>query len=150
MKQFLIKVLAFFVFGAVFFTGGMAALFVWSEIDPDPEEPNTILVTTPEEIQITKSSALKDTDKYTISGTLSNNSEHIWQRVNLVAVVKAGKAEVDRCTTRIYYVSKNSQKAFLIECYDIQGSNLPDNISYEIRVKEGVRFDFASTNKSDV
>jgi uncharacterized protein (TIGR02588 family) len=136
MKQLLINSFSSLVTGIFFAIGlilvGVVATEFYDDKDSMPELEYTRL---PGGFSVVEHSVVKGRPSFTIRGRVKNSSAETWQQVRLSADIKAGDALVNQCETEIHGdFPPSSERSFEIECYHVSGSNLPDNISYQLSV----------------
>ena len=82
---------------------------------------------------------LENTKTFTIEGELLNTTDVAWERVLLQVDIYAGSAYMTYCRTGIDHLDKYSSRSFRLECRVTSGSNLPDNISYQLLVAKAAK-----------
>ena len=101
---------------------------------PLGEEPEYIRL--PPEVRILEHAHVPGTPSFTIRGVIENAGATEWTGTSIEAVIKAGGAQMNRCDPQIDgKFPPKSRRAFQIECYGVSGSDVPDNISYELSVR---------------
>lgn len=138
MKQMFVSALVSLISGICFALGVAGVIFIASGWDkeggPLGEEPEYIRL--PPEVRILEHAHVPGTPSFTIRGVIENAGATEWTGTSIEAVIKAGGAQMNRCDTQIDgKFSPKSRRAFQIECYGVSGSDVPDNISYELSVR---------------
>jgi hypothetical protein len=136
MKQLLINSFTSLVTGIFFAIGLILVGVVTTEFYDDKESmPELKYTRLPGGFSIVEHSVAQGRPSLTIHGRVKNNSTKAWQQVSLSADIKAGDALVNQCETDVRGdFPPSSERSFEIECYHVSGSNLPDNISYQLSV----------------
>ena len=91
----------------------------------------------PAGIEISKHVKSNDINKYTVAGTMKNNTKTVWHKVRISIKIYAGKAYMNSCNQSYNYLPAHSSKDFSISCREIPGSNIPQNINYKIFITQG-------------
>ena len=141
MKKFFSNVLASFV-AVTFFAGAViAAFFFYEQLRVnEPIDPSSEWIKSPPDLVVTSSSLVPNTQYLAIQGVVSNDGSESWRDVTVEAIIKAGEMPVETCVTHFYVLNAGGSRPFLIECQGLSGSDHPDNLSYEVSVREGYTF----------
>ena len=134
MKQVLINIVTLVTSGLIILSA-MFLMFVY--LDNDVKPKRYIYIDNPNGIEITNHNKNNDLNKYTVTGTMKNNTETEWHRVRISIKIYAGTAYMNSCSESYAYLSANSSKKFSLACREISGSNIPNNVTYKIFVTQG-------------
>lgn len=121
------------------FTLGVLLVLLAKDVYEEQEESDEMWESNPASIVIEQHSIKTNEPRFTVVGEVRNDSEQDWKRIWIDVRVFADSALVNTCDESVGYVAAQSSKHFEIRCYDIAGSNLPDNIHYEINIRSGLR-----------
>ena len=124
--------------GICFATGIMVVMLLWDVYVASIVEEET-WVDQPSDVTIRNHSMKPNSARFTIVGEIQNDSSHDWKTVWLDADIFADSALVNSCEDTFRHIPARSATPFELQCYDIAGMNLPDNIRYEVRVRTGLR-----------
>jgi hypothetical protein len=121
------------------FTIGVLIVLLARDIYEEQEESDEMWESNPASIVIEQHSIKSNEPRFTVVGDVRNDSDQDWKRVWIDVRVFAGSALVNTCDESVGYIAAQSNKRFEVRCYDIAGSDLPDNIHYEISIRSGLR-----------
>lgn len=121
------------------FTIGVLLIVLVKENYVENQADNETWVDYPEGVVITSHQIKPNAPRLTIIGEIHNGSPYDLKSVWVNIDVFAGSALVNNCDDDFRHLPANSSKPFEVRCYDVAGTNLPDFIRYEVRVRTGLR-----------
>jgi hypothetical protein len=121
------------------FTIGILLVLLGKDIYLEKSSEEETWVELPNEVTIVNHAIKPNAVKFTIVGEIRNNSSYDWKRIWIEADIFAGTALVNSCDESFRDIPANATRPFELQCYDTAGTNLPDNIRYEVRVRTGLR-----------
>ena len=130
--------------GTSFAIGVMLVLFAADRLQKESEDDtwtdieDGILADRPS-VTITSHSVKPSTMTLTIVGEVRNDSQYDWKRIWFDWDIFADTALVNSCDNVFDDLPAKSTRSFEFRCRDVAGTNLPENIRYEVRVKSGIR-----------
>ena len=133
MKQYLANGLMSLVTGLAFATGIALVImaYTWNE---SRHGQRGEWVNSPNHLTIISDSQVPNMMNFTVQGVVENSGEVSYNSISLEILIRAGDAIVNKCTTSVGQVDAMSKKAFTSECWNVAGTNLPQNVSYEISI----------------
>ena len=133
MKQYLANGLMSLVTGLAFATGIALVImaYAWNE---SRHGQRGEWVNSPNHLTIISDSQVPNMMNFTVQGVVENSGEVSYNSISLEILIRAGDAIVNECTTSVGQVDAMSKKAFTSECRNVAGTNLPQNVSYEISI----------------
>ena len=136
MKKVLIQMLISLATGICFAAGFVLVILIW-EGDVLESDEDLTWIGNPDGVMVANHSIDATAHDFTVVGTVQNDSSHDWDTIHLELDVYAGKALVNNCDGDVQEVPPKSERSFRVECYQVSGQNLPDNIHYMLRVRSG-------------
>jgi hypothetical protein len=140
MKQFALYLAASFVAGVLLVLLVIAGVVVygyWDSGTPggkaDQVDPR--YVENPQGFRITKHAQIDGVERFTVQGIVENDSPNTWYAVQIIVAPHIGGAQISQCEGTIYgKLLPHSRRAFQVECDYTSAVNLPQPVSYELRV----------------
>lgn len=121
------------------FTVGVLLVLLAKDIYVEKSAEEETWVDTPDGVVISSHEIKDSAPRFTIVGEIHNSSPYDWKTIWIDVAVYAGSALVNTCDDSFRHIPAQSSKPFEVQCYDVSGSNLPDNVSYEVLIKSGRR-----------
>ena len=140
MKKIFIQMLISLATGICFATGFLFIVAIWEGDVFDGNDDKT-WIGNPNGVTIANHSIDAESHDFTVTGTIRNDSIHNWDTIHIELDVYADEALVNNCDGDVREVPPDSERKFRVECYQVSGQNLPDNIHYKLRVRSGFRSD---------
>ncbi len=123
----------------VCFTIGVLLVLLAKDIYVERSAEEETWVDAPEGVVVASHHFKGNAPRFTVVGEIHNGSPYDWKTIWVDVAVYAGDALVNSCDDSFRHFPAQTSKPFEVRCYDVAGSNLPDNIHYEVRVKSGRR-----------
>ena len=123
------------VTGLLFALGLFIGANVWGNYFEETEDNDYEYVDFPEGINIVNPQKLEGAPRFTIAGTIDNQSQTDWRSVRLEAKLFVGSFQVNTCGRSKGAVSNlgvGEQRRFEIECLKTAGAGEPENLNYKI------------------
>ena len=136
MRQLLINSLMSLATGICFMTGVFIVTQLFEKIDKSKE---LIYTEQPDGFKFKNHKIVPDQETFTIEGKLINTRDIKWNNVQLVVRIYVGDAYMTYCRMSLDHVGKRSIRAFTLVCRETAGSNLPENLTYELAVKRATK-----------
>ncbi len=121
------------------FTIGVMLILLVKDIYTESQAEEETWVDYPEGVVIASHQIKPNAPRLTITGEIHNGSPFDLKSVWVDVDVFAGSALVNTCDDSFRHIPADSSKPFEVQCYDVAGTNLPDFIRYEVRVRTGLR-----------
>ena len=102
-------------------------------------KPSSHPIERPDGFKFSDHQRVDDQPTFTVDGELNNTQAVDWENIELVVSIYADEAYMTYCRGHIDSMTGNSQHNFRLVCRETAGSNLPDNIRYDLVVARAVR-----------
>ncbi|CAA0113509.1 Uncharacterised protein [Halioglobus japonicus] len=137
MSKILGSMFTSLVTGLCFALGALGGLLIYN--DRTGQAPREIVHSeSPPGIELIDHS-IKTATNLTIVGSVLNKSEYIWDSVGIHAIIYVGDWQVGRCYEYIKNFEVGGPRRFRIECREVGGANLPENVRYELTIVQAHR-----------
>lgn len=120
------------------FTVGVMLILLAKDIYVEKQGEDETWVDYPEGVVVTNHSIKPNMPRLTIVGEIHNGSSQHLKSVWVDVDVFAGHALVNTCDDSFRHVPAQTSKPFEVQCCDVAGTDLPDYIRYEVRVRTGL------------
>jgi hypothetical protein len=136
MKQFIANALTALLTGIFFCLGIMLIGFIAVHFNADERsKPDLTYTHFPKDVRITHFYQVPGMPELTIRGSVENTGTTIWKQVVIEASIRVGGTLMNRCETDVFgSFPSHATREFQIKCFNVAGSNLPNNTSYELVV----------------
>ena len=139
MKDLLRSSLISLITGILFAIGVIAGIFLFELIPSNSSSAGTEerkgLVELPADFQIKEHAQVSGLEKFTVRGKLFNAGTSTWYAPTIQATIKAGRATMNSCSTIVdAWFNPNDELWFTLSCDGVTGTDLPDNVTYELVV----------------
>ena len=136
MKQLLANAFTSLVTGIFFTAGLVACFFAFEHLSSDTTQPSDLEFTPhPLGLIISEHEKVEGVPDFTVRGIVENETSTTWTRMHVEVAILAGSAQVNTCERQVWgEFAPGDRRAFQVECFDVTGENLPDNVSYSVAV----------------
>lgn len=135
MKRILVQGLYSLITGLLFALGLFIGANVWGHYFEEIEDKGYEYVDFPEGINIVNPQKLEGAPRFTIVGSIENQSQTDWRSVRLEAKLFVGSFQVNTCGSGkggAPNLGAGEQRRFEIECLKTAGAGEPENLTYKV------------------
>ena len=139
MKQFAIFLAASLLAGALLISLVILGVVVYGYWDSGTgtgaDQIDPAYVKDPPGFRIAQHAQVDGVERFTVQGIVENESANTWYAVEIAITPRIGQAQISQCESTIYgkFLPK-SRRAFQIECAHTTTPNLPQPVTYGLRV----------------
>lgn len=132
MKKVIVVLLLSFSGGFLFITGAMTGYVVWEAANESRVEGS--YVDSPEGIEVMSHELVQGEKNLTVKALVANTSDTNWEAFGVELEIYLGELFLTSCHEKIRELAANSKREVLIACGAIQGGEIPDALSFKVRV----------------
>ena len=101
------------------------------------------------DLRIVQHARVMDTDRFTVQGVIHNQGNAEWNAATIQVVVKVAGKRMGDCGAMLFdRLPPGARKAFLAECEETNGLDLPEGTAYELRILSATKLRRDATKPS--